>query len=133
MIDRSAFSWKTTPTQPKGVICGAEITQEWLLPWWWERYREHNALPVVFFDFGMSEEMKEWCKARGELISIPFEDAWVTQRAVIDPALSQQWKKVMGGLCGRRVLPGLKSRLLFCILLLNRLFGSILTVRYWVL
>lgn len=51
----------------RGVIVGCDREQEWLLPWWWERYSACNAFPVTFFDFGMTEEAKQWCRARGDV------------------------------------------------------------------
>ena len=54
----------------KGIIVGSDKNQEWLLPWWWENYSKHNHLPVVFFDYGLSEEAKIFCKAKGTLLPI---------------------------------------------------------------
>lgn len=53
-----------------GVIVGADISQEWLLPWWWHHYQKHNTHPVAFFDFGMSFTKKQWCQERGTLIPL---------------------------------------------------------------
>lgn len=43
---------------------------EWLLPWWWERYSSCNELPVVFGDLGMTDKALEWCRNRGDVITI---------------------------------------------------------------
>ena len=59
--------WKSGIVATEGVIVGCEISQEWMLDWWWQHYRRHNDYPVVFTDFGMSAEAKEWCKAHGLL------------------------------------------------------------------
>jgi hypothetical protein len=77
-----------------GVIVGCDQTQEWLLPWWWDHYRKHNAYPVAFVDLGMSFSAKEWCKKQGEYIHLPVADIFVAERSEIDPSLVQQWEKV---------------------------------------
>lgn len=56
----------------QGIVVGSDHTQEWILPWWWKRYTQFNSLPVVFFDFGMSEAAKNWCRERGQVIPIPL-------------------------------------------------------------
>ena len=88
--------WKRCAEKKFGVLCGAEKSQEWLLPWWWSRYREHNAFPVTFFDFGMSEEMKTWCAERGELCSIELEHSCISSRDSIDPNLIKEWESLYG-------------------------------------
>lgn len=90
------FHWRRSPKKKKGVLCGAEQTQEWLLPWWWSRYSEHNAYPVTFCDFGMSDEMKKWCVARGEVITIELEPSSITPRNGIDNELAKHWESMYG-------------------------------------
>lgn len=60
------------PMLPMGVLVGCGSEQEWMLPWWWENYKKHNTLPVLFIDMGegdkaMTPGMKDWCKERGYL------------------------------------------------------------------
>lgn len=88
-----SFEWKCLPKEKCGIICGAEKTQEWLLPWWWSRYIENNNFPVTFCDFGMTEEMKIWCKERGDLIPIEIDTSFVKPRSEIDPKLAELWEK----------------------------------------
>jgi len=58
-------------------MTGADASQEWILPWWYEHYHRHSDLPVVFADFGMSPEMVGWCKQRGRVVEVPGEGhAW---------------------------------------------------------
>lgn len=57
-----------------GVITGLNKDYEWLLPWWWDHYSKHNQYPVAFFDFGMSEEGKKFCKQRGLYFEISEEE-----------------------------------------------------------
>ena len=52
----------------EGVLVGCDQRQEWLLKWWWERYKEENDYPVAFCDFGMSPGAKAWCKSKGMMI-----------------------------------------------------------------
>lgn len=68
-----------------GVIVGSDLSQEWLLPWWWKHYIRHNQYPVAFIDFGMSYEKKEWCRERGELISLRIFEDFVAEKEQIDP------------------------------------------------
>lgn len=81
--------------QQDGIIVGSDLTQEWLLPWWWRHYRRFNAFPVTFVDFGMSSEMKEWCKEQGELITLPLHID-VADQQKITTLLSQKWEKILG-------------------------------------
>ncbi len=55
----------------RGIIVGSDHKQEWLLSWWWKHYSSHNSYPVVFMDFGLSEEGKLWCQERGQCIPVP--------------------------------------------------------------
>ncbi len=48
-----------------GVITGLDQRQEWLLPIFWDQYKKFNAYPVVFVDFGMSQQGIEWCQKQG--------------------------------------------------------------------
>ncbi len=87
------YQWQSCPKIKRGVICGAEKTQEWMLPWWWSRYSEHNSFPVTFFDFGMTDEMKDWCQARGSVIPIDIDTAFVRPRSEIDAKMAKLWEK----------------------------------------
>jgi hypothetical protein len=80
----------------KGVIVGADITQEWLLPWWWGHYSAFHTYPTAFVDFGMSAEMKSWCAERGTLISLRIADVFIADRHEMDPSLVQQMEEACG-------------------------------------
>jgi hypothetical protein len=69
-----------TSRHPQGIVVASDISQEWLLPWWWDNYIQFNAFPVTFVDMGLSLEMKLWCKERGELIVLPISGLFVTER-----------------------------------------------------
>ncbi len=53
-----------------GVICGCDQKQEWLLPWFFEHYQKLNRFPITFFDFGMTDQGKNFCKTHGSYISL---------------------------------------------------------------
>lgn len=78
--------------QSDGIIVGSNERQEWLLPWWWENFRRHNQYPVSFVDFGLSKEMKMWCKERGELIALPMPALFVKDRDEVDDILAKEWE-----------------------------------------
>ncbi|MBS0620080.1 MAG: hypothetical protein JSS61_01295 [Verrucomicrobia bacterium] len=73
----------------QGIICGCDAAQEWLLPWWWERYSAKNAYPVTFIDFGMSEKMRRWCKEHGNLETLEVDSAFVRPLEELDPKLAE--------------------------------------------
>lgn len=89
-------NWKRFPIKKRGVLCGAEKSQEWLIPWWWSRYSEHNDFPVTFFDFGMSEEMRDWCAQRGEVVQVELDSSFITPRSEIDQELAKCWENDYG-------------------------------------
>ena len=78
----------------RGILVGADARQEWLLSWWWENYRRHNAYPVSFADFGLSEEMRSWCKERGELIDLRAASEFVKGQNEVDPLLAKEWESL---------------------------------------
>lgn len=88
--------WKTPVRGERGVICGADSNQEWLLPWWWERYRECNDSPVTFIDFGMTGEAQKWCLERGDLIMLNADASFVASRDEVQKELAQQWEESYG-------------------------------------
>lgn len=56
-----------------GILLGADLSGEWLLPWFWEHYTKANSYPVAFVDFGMSEFGIEWCQKYGTVVSLKHE------------------------------------------------------------
>ena len=38
------------------VLVGCDLNHEWMIEWWFENYKKHNNLPVIFADFGLSPE-----------------------------------------------------------------------------
>jgi len=72
------------PQQEAGVLVAADERIEWLLPWWYNRFRAHNDLPVAFINLGMSHFGKTFCQERGELIPFSFDSSFTTS--------SQKWE-----------------------------------------
>jgi hypothetical protein len=88
--------WRAQCLSHEGIIVGTDLTQEWLLPWWWSHYHSFNSYPVAFVNFGMSEEAKHWCCQHGELISLPHVELLVAEREEIEPHLVQQMEEACG-------------------------------------
>jgi len=80
----------------KGVLVGCDQGQEWLLSWWWNRYRVKNNYPVAFVDFGMSEAAKKWCKERGELISLKIPSRFPLSKQKVDRVSARSWENRYG-------------------------------------
>ncbi|MBX7066113.1 MAG: hypothetical protein K1X28_02670 [Parachlamydiales bacterium] len=91
MVDyKPRIAWRLSGLRDSdGVLVGTDITQEWLLPWWWSNYQKHNSMPVAFIDFGMSSEKKDWCKARGELIPLRLINDFVKEKKDTLPKAAQ--------------------------------------------
>ncbi len=77
-----------------GIIVAATHHIEWLLPWWWYNLRIHNDLPCAFFDLGMTDAAKNWCRQRGDLI--PFNIPDISEKSTVDPSLAQKWEDAYG-------------------------------------
>ncbi len=88
--------WLKKPEKECGIICGCDQSQEWLLPWWWERYRLSNSFPVSFADFGMSETAKRWCREKGELFNVELEATHIKMKHEIDPEAAHYWEQLYG-------------------------------------
>ncbi len=77
-----------------GIIVGANQDFERFLPWWWHQYSFHNAYPVTFVDFGMSERARLWCALRGEVRILNLPENFVAPIQAVDPTLLLLWKKM---------------------------------------
>lgn len=101
MADLNRFLvWRTSQLREEdGVMVGADLSQEWLLPWWWNHYQKHNAHPVIFIDFGMSFETKEWCKKRGELFPLRLFADFIKEKEEIAPSVVNHFEDECGTYC----------------------------------
>jgi len=54
----------------QGIIIGGDSNIEYLIPIWFDVYKKTNDYPITFFDFGLSLEMKTFCKKHFDVISI---------------------------------------------------------------
>lgn len=46
----------------KAFLTGCDNKTEWMLEWWFREYSKHNDTPVIFADFGVSNDMKKYIK-----------------------------------------------------------------------
>src|SRR3989344_4082771 len=97
-MDLKAYlRWRTLNLRKEdGILVGADITQEWILPWWWEHYQKHATHPVAFVDLGLSFPMKEWCRERGELICLRVVDDFVKEKEEVDPQVAKALEEDVG-------------------------------------
>ena len=84
------------PKEEEGIVIASDLTQEWLLPWWLENYQKHNTRPVSFVDFGMSYEMKNWCKEKGNYIPLSIPDVFVKEKEELSQEQIALWEKRHG-------------------------------------
>jgi hypothetical protein len=91
-MNKALTRWQRNPILNRGVICGTDAQQEWLLPWWWSRLRDYNDHPVAFCDFGMSSEAREWCRERGSVIPITFNVSLVASKEEVAFELVEKWE-----------------------------------------
>lgn len=43
-------------------LTGCDSNHEWMNEWFLDNYRLHNSTPILFADFGVSDDMREWCE-----------------------------------------------------------------------
>jgi hypothetical protein len=76
-----------------GILVGANQSQEWLLPWWWQHLRHQNPrCEVAFADFGLSKSGKRWCEQRGVVLSVP--EAKIALKDELDPKQAEDWESL---------------------------------------
>lgn len=96
-LQKSYLRWRhASLNHSEGILVGANLSQQWILPWWWENYSRHNSYPVAFVDLGMTEEMRTWCLERGEWIRLPVSDVFVAEKDEIEPSLVSSMEKACG-------------------------------------
>jgi hypothetical protein len=81
----------------EGILIGADKHQEWLLPWWWKRYRRWNDHPVALIDFGLSEKMLSWAQSRFQLLPAANLSLEVAEKKAFSPEQAKRWQKSYPG------------------------------------
>lgn len=79
-----------------GVMVGADQQYAWLLPWWWKHYSAHNTYPVTFVNFGVSDEVLAWCRARGDVLNVAEKVCFEFSRERVDVDLAKDWEMRYG-------------------------------------
>lgn len=80
----------------QGVLVACDKEQEWMLKWWWFHYSKHNRYPVVFVDLGMSQEIKEWCRQKGQLAPLVCPKDLLIPKHLVPKEQIEAWEKICG-------------------------------------
>lgn len=51
-------------------VTGCDKNTEWMLKWFHENYIKHNDTPIIFADFGVTQEMRSWIYQVSEFVEI---------------------------------------------------------------
>jgi hypothetical protein len=81
----------------RGVLIASDENLEWMLPWWWDRYKKQNQDPVLCVDLGMSPAASTWWKERG-LYLRPQMNLPSFEKETIVPLRRQTWEKKFSGI-----------------------------------
>jgi hypothetical protein len=46
----------------QAFITGCDSNTEWMVPWFLKNFKKHNKMPILFCDFGVTPEFKEWLR-----------------------------------------------------------------------
>lgn len=68
--DAGRTVWREAITDNEGVVVLVDKNVEWMLPWWFGRYRRYNNYPVLFVDNGMTIDGVKFCKRYGRYFNI---------------------------------------------------------------
>lgn len=70
----------------KSFLIGSDSNLFWQLEWFLENYKKHNDTPLIFADFGLTSEEREWIETQvDEVITIPSTEmkSWVLKPAAM--------------------------------------------------
>lgn len=80
----------------RAFLTGCDRSTQWMLPWFLEHYRRHHSTPLVFADFGVTNEMRAFMAGQVDcMINMQetIEQGWFKKpKAMIAcPALQTVW------------------------------------------
>ena len=78
----------------QGVVVATDKHQQWLLPWWWSHYSNHNTFPVAFIDFGLSSEAVQWVKNRGIYVDMTSFNPHEFVIPPTNPDIKAKWESL---------------------------------------
>lgn len=61
---------KSSTSSDTCFITGCDSNTEWMLPWFLKNYVKHNTTPIVFCDFGVTQETRSWIYQVSEFVDI---------------------------------------------------------------
>lgn len=91
-----SFSFSTEIIAEKGVICGVDCSQFWLLAFFLDRYFFFNNFPITIFDFGLNSWQKSWIESRYSLRTIDCIDGFIKDESEVDTEKQMLWEKNHG-------------------------------------
>jgi len=50
------------------VLTGCDDKYEFLIPWWIYKYRQHSSSPLIFADFGLSKEGRDYVEKHADIV-----------------------------------------------------------------
>ena len=65
ILTNTAVLSKRLRREERGIVLSSDRHAQWLLPWWWERFRQHNDYPVAICDLGMDDKFRRWVESVG--------------------------------------------------------------------
>lgn len=87
-------NWKySEPLESRGVLIASDSNHEWMIPWWWYNYKQHNDYPVTIIDLGMSERARKSCQKIGTVLNYDYHDVVITPKKFVPENLQAIYKK----------------------------------------
>lgn len=91
-----SFDFSSEIIAEKGVICGVDCFQFWLLAFFLNRYHSFNNFPITIFDFGLNSWQKSWIASRYSLKTIDCIDGFIKDESEIDLEKQKLWESNHG-------------------------------------
>ncbi|MCB1108827.1 MAG: hypothetical protein KDK44_04150 [Chlamydiia bacterium] len=90
-------TWEKTICAPKGILIGAEKSQEWMLGWWYSHYRKYHDLPIAICDFGLSEQGLKKARQLGTVLDFNKDDLLKIFDLPLCPKKQATWQELYTG------------------------------------